>query len=404
MTAATQPITVEDADALAGLTYDWEVESAPDPSPMAGPSWLRASDGIDPRMPPYQYLLARPSDGHLAALPMHVVPAAATPDADPRSYFGGTAEAADGKVCCGSQETSPAAQLLAGLDTADIFPALILGSLPGYKTEILHTYWTPGLAAELLDAAIGYARAQNIVTIVAPFVADRGSGKALAREMQCQGAVASFWAVEDYLPLRHRSLEAHVAAARHRDRYRYREDTGAAQALGLEVRTLTTSELRHNLARIGVLEAGTRHRYGQDAADTEAPQVLARLLDADVPLLAVGGFHDGRLIACCVSLEKGDRVYAKYAGFDYEVLGTRSGAYFAVVMYGTLAAAYDRKARIVEYGIGGHRAKALRGCQPRDVISYLLTDQSRVRDTFSAAAAVNTPLRRAEYASPCFTR
>ena len=69
-------------------------------------------------------------------------------------------------------------------------------------------------------------------------------------------------------------------------------------------------------------------------------------------------------------------------------------------MYGTLAAAYDRKARVVEYGIGGHRAKALRGCHPRDVTSYLFTGQPHVRDSFSAAAAINTPHRRAEYASP----
>jgi hypothetical protein len=52
-------------------------------------------------------------------------------------------------------------------------------------------------------------------------------------------------------------------------------------------------------------------------------------------------------------------------------LGSRSrlaaaarGAYLAVVMFGTLAAAYDRKARVVEYAISGHRAKALRGCHP----------------------------------------
>ena len=279
MTAATQPVTVEDAGALAGLTYAWEVESAPDPSPMAGPSWLRASDGIDPRMPPYRYLLARPGNGHLAALPLHVVRAATTPDADPRSYFGGTMEATAGLVGAGSQQASPAAEVLAGLDAADVFPALVLGSLPGYKTEILHSYWTPALAADLLDAAVDYARTQGIATIVAPFVADRGSGKALGRELRRRGAVASFWATEDYLPLRHGSLAAHVAAMRHRDRYRYREDTGAAATLGLDVRTLTTAELREHLSRIGTLEAATRRRYGQDVADDEAPQILARLLE-----------------------------------------------------------------------------------------------------------------------------
>ena len=150
----TQPITVEDAAALAGLTYTWEVESAPDASPMAGPARLRANDGIDPRIPPCRYLLARPSQGQLAALPMHAVHSPTTPYADPRSYFGGTAEITAGQVCCGSQQSFPAAQTLARLGTADVFPALVLGSLPGYKTEILHSYWTPELAADLVDAAI----------------------------------------------------------------------------------------------------------------------------------------------------------------------------------------------------------------------------------------------------------
>ncbi|MGE5291998.1 MAG: peptidogalycan biosysnthesis protein [Micromonosporaceae bacterium] len=400
MTAATQPITVEDAAALAGLTYAWEAEYAPDASPMAGPAWLRASNGIDPRVPPARYLLTRPSHDQLAALPIHIVHSPATLDADPRSYFGGTTDTAPGQVCCGSQQASPAAQILADIDTGELFPALVLGSLPGYKTEILHSYWTPQLAAELLDAAIAFAREQNIPTIVAPWVADRGSGKALARELHHRGAVASFWAAEDYLPLRHRSLQAQLDAARNRDRYRYRQDMRAAQALGLAVRTLTTSELRASLPRIGVLTAATRQRHSHEITELDVRAVLGRLLDLDVPLLCVGGFRNGELAACCISVIKAGRVYAKFAGFDYDALGAHSGAYFAVVMYGTLTAAYDHKARAVEYGVGAHQAKALRGCQPRDITSYLLTSQPRVHDVFSAAAAVNTPHRRADYGPP----
>ncbi len=146
------------------------------------------------------------------------------------------------------------------------------------------------------------------------------------------------------------------------------------------------------------MTAANRRRYGYDITEKHIPAVLTRLLKLGVPLLAVGGFQQDRLVACCVSIEKGKRVYAKYAGFDYGTLGTRSGAHFAVVMYGTLTAAYERKAGIIEYGVGAHRTKALRGCKPRDVTSYLLTGQQHVRDTFAAAA--NTPLRTAEYASP----
>lgn len=400
MTAALQAITVEDTAALAGLPYSWEATAAPDASPTAGPAWLHATDDIDPRIPPCRYLVARGGPGELAALPMHLIEAPTTPDADPRSYFGGSSANPAEQVCCGSQQASPAGQILAGLTDSEAFPALLLGSLPGYKTEILHSYWTPQLAADLIDAALAYAREQHVATIIAPWVADRGSGKAVARELARRGAVASYWAAEDYMPLRHGSMQEHLAAARSRDRYRYRQDMLAAQALGLSVRTLTTAELRSSLPRIGALAAATRHRHGQDIADTEIPTVLARLLDREVPLRCVGGFRHGQLVACCVSVEKAGRIYAKHAGFDYPTLGTRSGALFAVVIYGTLAAAYDRRARVIEYGIGAHQAKALRGCQPRAVTSYLLTGQPRTRDLFTAAAVAYAPVRRAEYAAP----
>lgn len=398
MTAVTQQVTVEDAEALAELTYGWEVESAPDASPSSGPAWLRAYEGIDPRRPPCRYLLTRPGHAQVAAVPMHIAYGPVTPDADPRSYFGASAETFAERVCCGSQQVSPAAEVLASLDLDDIFPALILGSMPGYKTEVLHSYWTPELAGDLIDAAISYAQAEGIATILAPWVADHGSGRALGRELSQRGAVSVFWAVEHYIPLRHESLQAHLAAARSRDRYRYRCDMATAERIGLTVRRIGTDELRDRMHRIGVLAAATRRKYGQEIDETEIPTVLTRHLDLGVPLLTVGGFQEDKLVACCVSVEKGDRVYVKHGGFDYHALGTRSGAHFAVVMYGTLAAAFDRKARLVEYGIGAHQTKTLRGCQSRMVTSYLLTDRPHVRDIFSAAAVLNAPLRLAEQA------
>lgn len=400
MTVGTQRITVEDAGGLAEVTYDWEVQAARDASPTAGPTWLRATDGVDPRIPPCRYLVARRGPGELAVLPMHVVAAPATPDADPRSYFGGSPEAGTEPVCCGLQQISPAAQTLAHLSNDKVFPTLLLGPLTGYKSEILHSFWAPDLAADLIDAARTYARDQHIPTIVAPWIADRGSGKALARELRRRGAVASFWAVEDYLPLQHGSLQAHLAALRSRDRYRYRQDMRAAEALDLSIRALSVDELRDNRERIGALAAANRRRHGQDIAETGVSKVLARLLELGVPLLCAGGFRDSRLVACCVSVIKADRIYAKYAGFDYDTLGLRSGAHFAVVIYGTLSAAYDRGARVVEYGIGAHQAKALRRCQPRNVTSYFLTDRPQVRDIFESAATLNAPHRRAEYATP----
>ena len=93
--------------------------------------------------------------------------------------------------------------------------------------------------------------------------------------------------------------------------------------------------------------------------------MLSRLLDRTSRFCALADSAAASWSRAAYPLEKGDRVYAKYAGFDYATLGTRSGAHFVVVVYGTLSAAYDRKARAVEYGVGAHQAKALRGCQPR---------------------------------------
>lgn len=396
---APAPVTVEDASALDELTYAWEAEAAPDASPSTGPTWMRATDGIDPRIPPCQYLTARRGPGELAALPMYVIDMPLTPDADPRSYFGGTPDTPAEQVCCGSRQASPAAQILASLPAGQVFPALLLGSMHGYKTEVLHSYWTPELAADLADAAVAYARDHGIKTIIAPWVADVGSGRALARELHHRQAVASFWALEHYLPLRHGTLEAHLAAGRNRDRYRYHQDMRAARETGITVRTLTTDEILASLDRMGTLAAATRRRYGNDIADADVPKAVTRLLELGVPLLCTGGFRDGQLVACCLSVEKAGRVYAKHAGFDYDTLGTRSGAYFAVVVYGTIAAAYNRNARVIEFGAGAHQAKTLRGCQPRDITSYLLTTQPDVRATFAAAAAANAPLRHAEYGS-----
>lgn len=108
----------------------------------------------------------------------------------------------------------------------------------------------------------------------------------------------------------------------------------AAKAAGVELRpTFITFTPWVTLAEIQALEDFLDETGIAGWVDHTARQtrLLARLLELDVPLAAVGGFRYGQLVACCVSLEKGDRLYAKYAGFDYDTLGTRSGAYFAVV-------------------------------------------------------------------------
>jgi Acetyltransferase (GNAT) domain len=102
-------------------------------------------------------------------------------------------------------------------------------------------------------------------------------------------------------------------------------------------------------------------------------------------------------VACCISLRKRDRLYAKYAGFDYDILGTRSGLYAPVVIWATLAAAYQTGCSAVEFGVGAHQAKIIRGCLSRPIESYLLTEDAYVREMFKQAALASRNDRGAEY-------
>jgi hypothetical protein len=62
--------------------------------------------------------------------------------------------------------------------------------------------------------------------------------------------------------------------------------------------------------------------------------------------------------------QTGPRTNSGGSGFDYDALGTRSVAHFAVVIYSTLAAAYDRRAMVVEYRVGAHQTKPSEDASP----------------------------------------
>jgi len=383
-------LTIEVHDRLPALTYQWEQAAASDSSPSAGPMWLGVFEQRNPTVAA-RHLLATRGDTELALLPGYLLHRPGHPDLDPRTYLGWRPVSGEA-VCCDSASFGGDQQpgLLDQLDPARFFPALLLGSPFGYKTEIVHSFWQADLAQRLLEAAVEQASREGVQTIYAPWVADHASGAALAQALERAGAVPSFWAFEDYFPLDHGSYQAHLARMKWARRYRHRKDLEAADALGLTVRPLLDSELDRHLVRIGELSASNRQKYGVDATADDAPAVIRELQAAGVGVLVTGGFLDGELVACCVTFIKGDRVYAKYTGVAYDLLGERSGAYFTVVLHAVIDAAYRRGYRAVEFGVGAHQAKALRGCASRTVTSYTLpadpTMTSLVQQTAQASA------------------
>lgn len=395
-------------DHVPEASYRWEAEHAPAASPFAGPTWRSSEQRDDDPDDRCRYIAVR-WRGDVAMLPVQVINSPSGPDEDPRSYFGWQPATGPGACSCDSSQRTPvdlddscgksrqAADLLDGLGHEPLFPVLLLGSLTGYQSEILHPEPAPDLADAVLDAALRYARRTGARTLLAPWVPDRGGGPPLARALAARGAVRAFWAVEDYMSAPHGSIASHVASLPKRERYYYNRDQRAAAKHGVQIRTVAEQALDQHLQACSAMVAANRRRYGMAASGDQAIQTVLHLKQAGFPVLAALGFAGSRLVACCISLRKRERLYAKYVGFDYDFLGTRSGVYAPVAIWAPLAAAYQVGCSAVEFGVGAHEAKIRRGCLSRPIESYLLTEDAYVRQMFQRAAEAIRSRHSAEF-------
>jgi predicted N-acyltransferase len=85
-----------------------------------------------------------------------------------------------------------------------------------------------------------------------------------------------------------------------------------------------------------------------------------------------------------VVIRKNHRLFPKWAGFDYDAVGERSGIYFALVLDAPVRDAYAEGLRTVEFGAGAHRAKALRGCTPRAITTSMVLADPDLRPQAAA--------------------
>ncbi|MBP2704248.1 GNAT family N-acetyltransferase [Microbispora sp. RL4-1S] len=345
----TPGITVRTRSDLPDLSWSDELRDLTDASPFLGPAWLAAQQKAAPELIPFHTVATR-GTGEVAVLPGYLVGDSGDADLDPRSYLG---------------------------HDADVFPALVLGSPEAYRTEIAFNFWTPALAKTMIDAVVAEARAAGARSVVAPWIAEGPGSGSLVEALDGHGAGRAFWAVEDYVPLNQESWDAHLAALPKKTRYRLREDAQRADELGVEIRRFDGEMISPQLTRIAELITRTQRKHGTPT--TRIDVLIQGLIDAGVTVRAYAGIRDGVIVSASVAVRKGRKLYVKWSGTDDAALGERSGVYFPVTFVTAIRDGYAEGLRVVAFGAGSHRAKALRGSHSREITTSLLVLDEELR-------------------------
>ena len=160
-------------------------------------------------------------------------------------------------------------------------------------------------------------------------------------------------------------------------RQRINADVRRADAAGVRIERADGEAIRPHVARIAELTCLNREKNGAGEEPGHIAGALSGLLDAGADVRAYLGLKDDAVVATCVTIRKHHRLFPKWAGFDYDAIGDRSGIYFALVLDAPVRDAYAEGLRTVEFGAGAHQAKVLRGCASRAVTtSMALSDES----------------------------
>ncbi|CAM5367578.1 GNAT family N-acetyltransferase [Streptomyces griseus] len=353
---------------LAGLTDSW---------PYLGPTWLRATEKVLPDIQPW-HTLAHRARGEVALLPGYILTTPPVVDHEPRTYLGWQAPSGE-EVCCGAETDAARSAEVDALGTEPFFPALLLGSPLGYRTEVAYNFWTPTLMGAIVDKLVPAAFEAGIRCIVAPWIPDRRGNDALVDALNAAGASSTFWGYEDFMSLDAPNWEGHLAALPLKKRQRIKGDVRRAEAAGVTIERVDGTDIRPYIARIAELTCLNREKNGAGEEPEHIVGILSALIDEGADVRAYLGYKDGALVATCVTIRKNHRLFPKWAGFDYAAIGERSGIYFALVLDAPVRDAYAEGLRTVEFGAGAHQAKALRGCTPREVTTSMLLSDPALR-------------------------
>lgn len=138
-------------------------------------------------------------------------------------------------------------------------------------------------------------------------------------------------------------------------------------------------EFTPHIDRIAELVCLNREKNGAHQEPAQISAILRELIAADADLWGYLGELNGTVVAASVALRRRRRVFVKWAGFDYEVLGTRSGLYFPFGFDMPMRDAYADGVKVLEFGAGAHEAKTLRGCESRAMTTALWVRDEEIR-------------------------
>lgn len=373
----TSRISIRTGASLPDAGWGWETSRMPQAWPWLGPTWVRATERALPEVRPWHTVATR-RDDEVAWLPGFIFDRPPGVDFDPRTYLGWQPPSGD-QVCCGSGGCSDSAAEVDAVGEAAFFPAMVLGTPLGYRSEVATTFSTPDLRRSLAASAIRSALAGGVRTVVAPWIPDWPENMELIDGVARAGGHVGFWGCEDFLPLESGTYEGHLASLNKKQRYRVRQDQERLAAAGVTIDRLDGAAIRPLVARIAELTCASHEKNGAGEEPSHITTILGALLDAGADVRCYAAHLRDAVVGICVTIRKGERLFIKWAGFDYGVLGERSGVYFPLVLDAPVRDAYAEGLRWVECGAGAHQAKALRGARPRRYHIALLAADASLR-------------------------
>ncbi|MGD0061995.1 MAG: GNAT family N-acetyltransferase [Streptosporangiaceae bacterium] len=374
-------VVVSPGQVTPDLGWPGELASLTDATPYLGPAWLAATEKVMPELRPWHTIATR-ARGELAIAAGYILDSPAAADHDPRTYLGWQAlSGAD--ACCGVPAGQAASAAAGDLDPESFYPALLLGSPLGYRTEVAYNFWTPALMRAMVSALVPAAFQVGVRCILAPWIPDSRGNQALADAL-ADGGHSTFWGYEDFIRLDRGGWDAHLAALPPDKRRRISGDLRRAAEAGVRIERADGTGIRPHLSRIAELTCLNRDKNGTAEDPARIVGMLAALLDSGADVRAYLGFQDGALVASCVTIRKTHRLFVKWPGFDYAAVGDRSGIYFALVLDVLVRDACAEGLRTVEFGAGAHRAKYLCGAQSRTVTTAMVLADPSLREQAAA--------------------
>ncbi|MGR4881464.1 GNAT family N-acetyltransferase [Streptomyces sp. LARHCF249] len=395
------------ADVRTGLSLDdavaalgGSVPQATDPAPYLLPGWLRATETSLTGAKPWHTVADR-GEGELAFLPGFLFDADPIVEADPRTYLGWLPKSgavaccsATASSCCDTTSCCDATGTVEALGEAAFFPTLLLGSPLGYRSEASASVEDPLLVADLIDRIVPAAIEAGVRSITAPWLHDSPHSEVLALALQAYGGDIAFHGENNLLSLQHDSYDAYLASLPARKRRRVKEDSDRAATSGTRIERKDRDALRPLVGRISGLITENRQKYSGGEDVTHIHALISALVEGGADVRAYLAYKDDEVAAVSVTVRQGKRLFVKWAGFDYEALGERSGIYFELVLDRPLRDAYAEGITAIEAGPGADEAKRLRGFKPHQLRSAVLVTDTALRPKVAELHAAYGVARR----------